>query len=136
MDTGNTAWILVASAMVLLMTPGLAFFYGGLVRERQVVNTIKMSVIAMGVISDAGYGQYFVHGVGHWIGLDVHDVGGRAPIQLNTLFTIEPGIYIPEENLGIRIEDDYLMTADGAVKLSAAIPSDPEELEALIRSLR
>ena len=48
MDSGNTAWILVASAMVLLMTPGLAFFYGGLVRERQVVNTIKMSFVSLG----------------------------------------------------------------------------------------
>lgn len=51
MSNGNTAWILVSSAMVLLMTPGLAFFYGGLVREKQVINTMKMSFIALGIIA-------------------------------------------------------------------------------------
>jgi Xaa-Pro aminopeptidase len=48
------------------------------------------------------------------------------------LFTIEPGIYIAEENLGVRIEDDYLMTEEGAVKLSGRFPSDPDEIEALL----
>ena len=99
--------------------------------------TIKdLDTIARSVIEEAGYGQYFVHSVGHWIGLDVHDVGGRVGIEENALFTIEPGIYIPEENLGVRIEDDYLMTADGAVPLSTGIPSDPDAIESLMASLR
>ena len=79
MDTGNVAWILMASAMVLLMTPGLAFFYGGLVRERHVINTIKMSFIALGLVSIlwavAGYSLAFAPGsplVGglKWLGLE------------------------------------------------------------------
>jgi len=87
------------------------------------------------VLTDAGYGQYFLHGLSHWLGLDVHDVGGRVPIQEGYVFTIEPGIYIADEQIGIRIEDDYLMTANGAVKLSGAITSDPDEIEALLARL-
>jgi len=66
MDTGNTAWLLMSIALVLLMTPGLAFFYGGLVRQRQAVNTIKMSFIALGIIalewSLVGYSMAFAPG--------------------------------------------------------------------------
>ncbi len=80
MDTGNTAWILMASAMVLLMTPGLAFFYGGLVRERQVVNTIKMSIIALGVIAvvwvSVGYSLAFAPGSPLIGGLDFVGLSG------------------------------------------------------------
>ena len=58
--------------------------------------------------------KYFVHGVGHFLGLDVHDVGDmRVQLQEGDVFTIEPGLYIPEESLGVRIEDDYVMTKDG-----------------------
>jgi Xaa-Pro aminopeptidase len=95
-----------------------------------------LDTIARKVIADAGYARAFKHGVGHWIGLDVHDVGGRVPIEVNALFTIEPGIYLEDENLGVRIEDDYLMTPEGARKLSTGFPSDPDEIEALMARLR
>ena len=75
--------------------------------------------------------QYFIHGLGHYIGLNVHDPGDyKVPLGPGMAFTIEPGIYIPEENIGVRIEDDYLVDADGKlVKLSAALPSKAEDVE-------
>jgi len=74
--------------------------------------------------------RYFIHGLGHWLGMDVHDVGSyNGPLPVGSVFTIEPGIYIPDEKLGVRIEDDYLVTDSGLVKLSAKIPSEPGAIE-------
>jgi Xaa-Pro aminopeptidase len=64
--------------------------------------------------------------------MDVHDVGGYSTLPVGAVFTIEPGIYIPEEKLGVRIEDDYLVTSTGLVKLSRAIPAEAEEIERLM----
>ncbi len=75
--------------------------------------------------------QYFIHGLGHYIGLNVHDDGDyKVPLGPGMTFTIEPGIYIPEENIGVRIEDDFLVSADGKlVKMSSALPSKAEDVE-------
>ncbi len=80
---------------------------------------------------------FFIHGLGHYMGMDVHDVGdAMRPMQVGEVFTIEPGIYIKSENLGVRIEDDYVVTATGAEKLSKNIPSSPDEVEARIAKSR
>ena len=77
--------------------------------------------------------HFFIHGLGHYLGMDVHDVGDTGkPIQPGEVFTIEPGIYIPSEKIGVRIEDDYLATEQGVEKLSRAIPSELGEIERLI----
>ena len=77
--------------------------------------------------------RYFIHGLSHWLGMDVHDVGDYSkPLPVGSVITIEPGIYIPDEKLGVRIEDNYLITESGLVKLSAKIPSDPDEIERLM----
>lgn len=74
--------------------------------------------------------HFFIHGLGHYLGLEVHDVGdGSKPMQSGEVFTIEPGLYIPRESIGIRIEDDYLVTETGLKKLSEGIPSTPEDVE-------
>lgn len=69
-------------------------------------------------LDERGLKRYFVHGIGHFLGLDVHDVGDTAvPLGVGDVFTIEPGVYIPEENIGVRIEDDFVITVDGCKKL-------------------
>ncbi|MFC1841725.1 aminopeptidase P N-terminal domain-containing protein [Candidatus Dependentiae bacterium] len=82
-----------------------------------------------------GYGKYFTHGIGHYLGLDVHDVGDPyAPLEEGDVITIEPGIYIPEEQIGIRIEDNYWITKDKAICLSDMIPSDADQIEEFMKS--
>jgi len=76
---------------------------------------------------------FFIHSTSHWLGMDVHDVGEARAVQPGDVFTIEPGLYISDEKLGVRIEDDYAITASGLRKLSAAIPSAPVEVEALMK---
>lgn len=77
--------------------------------------------------------RHFSHGLGHWVGMDVHDVGGYGgPLPVGSVFTIEPGTYLADEALGVRIEDDYLVTEKGLVKLSANIPSEPDAIEELM----
>jgi Xaa-Pro aminopeptidase len=79
-------------------------------------------------------GQYFIHGLGHPLGLDAHDPGAdENPLQPGMVITNEPGIYIPDEKLGVRIENDFLITEDGAENLSAELPVKTEEIEALMR---
>lgn len=80
-----------------------------------------------------GYGQYFPHGIGHYLGLDVHDVGSYTePLKEGDVFTIEPGVYIKKEQLGVRIEDNYYMTAKGVVCLSDGLAKTVEEVELLM----
>jgi Xaa-Pro aminopeptidase len=78
-------------------------------------------------------GKYFTHGLGHFVGLDVHDPGDlNRPLRAGMVITIEPGIYIPEENIGIRIEDTLLVTEDGAKSLSGALPREAAQIEKLV----
>ena len=78
-------------------------------------------------------GQYYIHGLGHHIGLDVHDPGESCkPLAPGMVVTMEPGIYIPEENLGVRIEDDVLITDTGFKFLSERLTRNPDEIEKIM----
>ncbi|MCH8554419.1 MAG: aminopeptidase P family protein [Schleiferiaceae bacterium] len=76
------------------------------------------------------YKKYFMHGTSHFLGIDVHDVGlWTTPIKEGMVFTCEPGIYLPGENLGIRIEDDLVITKEGHINLTEGIPKEIEAIE-------
>jgi Xaa-Pro aminopeptidase len=96
----------------------------------------------LGIINDVSEARkYYPHGLSHHIGLDVHDPGNYGDLELNMIITIEPGIYIPENspcdpkwwNIGIRIEDDILITSDGPINLSVGAPRDWESIEKLMK---
>ncbi len=79
--------------------------------------------------------RYYIHGLSHWLGMRVHDVGDYTmPLVEGMVFTIEPGIYIEDEQLGVRIEDDVLVTATGAELLSAGAPREVEDIEGMMRN--
>jgi Xaa-Pro aminopeptidase len=125
------------------------------VRQREVYETVLRAVeaalaqarpgaflgdlhaTAYEVIEQAGFGQYFIHGLSHMLGLETHDVGDvHLPLVQGVVFTIEPGIYIPEEGIGVRIEEVVVVTGDGARLLSADIPVTVDEIEALTTRAR
>ena len=110
----------------------------GLLMEEQLVN---LGLISMDHIKNQdpawpAYKKYFMHGTSHFLGLDTHDVGlWHEPIAANMVFTVEPGIYIPAEGLGIRLEDDVVVQASGApFNLMGNIPIEAEEIEALMNA--
>lgn len=86
---------------------------------------------ARDVIDRAGFGDYFIHGIGHHLGLDTHDATplNDRPLQAGAVITIEPGIYIPDEKIGVRIEDDVLVTRGGCNVLTEAIPKFVRDIE-------
>jgi len=111
----------------------------------EVGKLMTKELIGLGLITKAevknedpkwpAYKKYFMHGTSHHMGLDTHDYGILTePMQAGMVFTVEPGIYIPEENLGIRIEDDYVIQAKGEpFNLMANIPITVEEIEDLMK---
>lgn len=96
---------------------------------------LAQGLIALNLIdSEDQVGRYYMHSVSHFLGLDTHDLGGReAVLEEGNVITVEPGLYLPEENLGVRIEDDVLVTKTGHKVLSAKIPKEIKDIEKLRR---
>jgi len=103
-------------------------------------DSTSLQKIAMDYIDSHGkdkegrsLGRYYIHGLSHHVGLDVHDPSGPSrPLEAGMVVTMEPGIYIPEENLGVRIEDDVLITPTGYKLLTARLPRSPDEIEKIM----
>ena len=125
--------------------------------HRTAVSVIAQGLLDMGilkgtleeVIEKKTFRKFFMHGTGHWLGIDVHDVGAYArspsekgrPLEPGMVFTVEPGVYFhPEEEaspddyrgIGVRIEDNVLVTENGYEVLTSAAPKEPEEIEAIV----
>lgn len=110
--------------IIKLLKPNLTFadYYG------QVDTIMKNALVNLGLIEadaeEAQYRKYFPHAIGHGLGVDVHDsLGSFSELLPGMVLTVEPGIYIPEESIGVRIEDDILITDNGHTNLSGALPT-------------
>ena len=94
---------------------------------------VQVDAASRKVITDAGYGDYYPHSIGHHMGLETHDPGANsAKLKPGMVVTIEPGIYIEKDSIGIRIEDDILVTETGSKNLSSMIPKSVRDIEAAI----
>jgi Xaa-Pro aminopeptidase len=119
------------NAAMQALKPGMTLYGNG---------STSLQKVAMDYIDSHGkdkegrsLGRYYIHGLSHHVGLNVHDPSGPPrPLEPGMVITIEPGIYIPEENLGVRIEDDVLVTATGYRQLTARLPRSPDEIEKIM----
>ena len=97
------------------------------------VKYFQVELKKIGLIKeDSEVSKYYFHGVSHHMGLDCHDLADYTPLEVGAVISNEPGLYIPEENIGIRIEDDVLITEDGCINLSSEILKEPDEIEAFM----
>ena len=111
--------------------------------HNEVCKVMEQELIGLGLLSDAdikkqnpawpAFKKYYMHGTSHFLGLDVQDVGMRyEPMQAGMMFSCEPGIYIPEEGIGIRLENEILITENGCTDLMEHIPIEAENIEDLM----
>ncbi|GDY25114.1 Xaa-Pro aminopeptidase [Agarivorans sp. Toyoura001] len=139
-------------AAIEMLKPGVSIFEANQVVLNIMVSGLVELDIMQGdvatLIEEEAYKEYYMHGLGHWIGLDVHDVGNyydvkrTRPLAEGMVITIEPGLYIPADadvpaaykGVGIRIEDDVVITANGSEVLTADVPKTIAEIEALMAS--
>ena len=126
-----------------ILKPGISILnYTDKVGEEASKQFLKIGLLSKSDIKNEdaenrAYRKYLYHGISHHLGLDVHDLGTRtAPITAGMVFTVEPGIYIKEEKMGVRIENNFWITKTGNQDLMKNIPIKVEEIEALMRSVK
>lgn len=131
----------VQRAAMAMLIPGntLAEYHKavGLVMEKELVDLglLTLTEICDQPVNTPAYKKFFMHGTSHHLGLNVHDYGNRHRIfEPGMVFAVEPGIYIREESLGVRIENDIVITADGPMDLMKNTPVEAEEIEMLMAS--
>lgn len=138
----------VYSAVLHCLKEGSKLIKPGVVSqdyEKEMASLVEEQLIKLGLLNAEDvknqdednplYKKYFMHGTAHHIGLDVHDVGlYTRPFAAGMVVTCEPGIYIAEEGIGCRLENDYLITENGTRNLTAAMPIEIEEIEAIMNA--
>jgi Xaa-Pro aminopeptidase len=136
----------VYNAVLRVMKASTAMLTPGTIHDEyheEVGKIMESELVGLGLLdktdianqdsANPAYKKYFMHGTSHHIGLDVHDIEVRTtPFAEGMVLTVEPGIYIPGENLGIRLENDVLITKDGQHDLMRSIPLEAEEIEDLM----
>ncbi|HOA29001.1 MAG: aminopeptidase P N-terminal domain-containing protein [Candidatus Cloacimonetes bacterium] len=127
-----SAVLRVEKEIISMVKPGVEL----MTLQTKTRELIANELITLGLISDpCEVSKYYMHGVSHFLGMDTHDLGGRsATLEVGNVITVEPGIYIPEERLGVRIEDDVLVTEEGYCVLSQNIPKEIAEIEEILKS--
>ena len=132
----------VKTAATKMLAPGILWAE----YQAEVGKLMQFELLGLGLLDKAdiqnenpnwpAYKKYFMHGTSHHMGLDTHDYGAlKTPMKANMVFTVEPGIYIPEENMGIRIEDDVVVQKNGEpFNLMRSIPIEVDEIEDLMNS--
>jgi len=123
-----------------ILKPGISIVdYTDKVGEEATQQFLKIGLLRKSAVKNEdkenrAYRKYLYHGISHHLGIDVHDLGTRTePIKAGMLFTIEPGIYIEEEKMGVRIENNFWITKNGNIDLMKNIPITVEEIEALMK---
>ena len=126
-----------------ILKPGISILnYTDKVGEEATKQFLKIGLLSKSDIKNEdadnrAYRKYLYHGISHHLGIDVHDLGTRtAPITAGMVFTVEPGIYIKEEKMGVRIENNFWITKTGNQDLMKNIPIKAEEIEALMRKVK
>ncbi len=121
----------VQKKIIALIKPGVKLS----ALQQETRNLLAKGMIKLKLIKGPEeIGKYYMHGVSHFLGLDTHDLGGReAVLEEGNIITVEPGIYMPEEKIGVRIEDDILVTKRGHKNLSAKIPKEIADIEKIRR---
>ena len=129
----------VMKTATTMMKPGILLFdYNNSIGEIMEAELVKIKLLKLADIKKQDkerplYKKYFPHGTAHFLGLDVHDIGDRyAKLPNGALLTCEPGIYIPEEGIGIRLENNIYVTEKGNIDLMAKVPIEADEIEELM----
>lgn len=134
----NSVLNVMKGAMKLIRPGVLMHEYHKEVGEMMTKELLDLGLITKDEVANQdpkwpAYKKYFMHGTSHFLGIDVHDYGDwTIPVQEGYVFTVEPGIYIREENLGIRLENNILITSGGFVDLMADIPIEVDHIESIM----
>lgn len=96
----------------------------------------SLDKLSKDVIREAGYPDAFQHGLGHHLGIETHDVTPEGVVKAGMVYTIEPGLYLPEESIGVRLEDDFAVTERGCKNLTRSIPIEPDEVVKWMRACK